>query len=193
MPPSEKFSKEDILRAAMQIVEQDGCEELNARRLAGALHCSVQPIYRHFETMDALRNAVAEQAYSLYKTQMCGGAEQNGYRGMGLAYIRFARDYPNCFKLLFMRESGLRPERFIEQDDVGNQVLSQGQQFSGLTSEQQRTFHMKVWLFTHGIASVVAMKTVTFTDGEIETMLTDTVRQMLIGYRIELEKGEQTQ
>ena len=38
-----------------------------------------------------------------------------------------------------------------------------------------------MWIFTHGIASMVATGTVAFTDEQIEELLTDTVRQMKIG------------
>lgn len=109
---------------------------------------------------------------------------------MGLSYIRFARDYPNFFKLLFMAKSRLSPHDFIVKDDMGNGILRQGQSFSGLTGEQQKAFHLKVWVFTHGIATLAATDTVKFTDDEIRELLAATTREMLIGFRHTREQEE---
>ena len=54
---------------------------------------------------------------------------------------------------------------------------------SGLSYDEQTKFHVKVWVFTHGIACLVATRTVQFTDNEIAELLESTVRQMLVGYK----------
>ena len=110
-----------------------------------------------------------------------GSKEEKAYRGMGLAYIRFAKDYPDFFKILFMGDSKISPTEFIEKDNMGNRVLEKGAEFTGYERKEHYTFHLKVWIFTHGIASMVATGTVAFTEEQIEELLTDTVRQMKIG------------
>ena len=119
-----------------------------------------------------------------------GANEEKAYQGMGMAYIRFAREYPNFFKILFMTESNLSPDCFIQNDDMGNDVLQTGQIFSGLSLEEQKKFHLKVWVFTHGIATLAATSTVNFTDEEIKELLGSTVREMLMGFKIERKQGE---
>lgn len=184
MPPLKKFQREDIVEAACQIAKDEGFQEVNARRIARHLHCSVQPIYHNFSTMDELKHVVTERIRQTYIQYMKSGADEElAYRGMGLSYIRFARDYPNYFKLLFMTESRLSPNRFIRNDAAGNDILRIGQKFSGLSNEEMEQFHLKVWLFTHGIAVMAATKTVAFSDGEIEELLSVTVKEMLIGFR----------
>ena len=98
-----------------------------------------------------------------------------------VAYIRFAKDYPDFFKILFMGDSKISPTEFIEKDNMGNQILEKGAEFTGYDRTEQEAFQLKVWIFTHGIASIVATGTVAFTDEQIEELLTDTVRQMKIG------------
>ena len=184
MPPAKKFQREDIIQKAYEIVRNEGMEDINARRIAKALKCSTQPIYHNFDTMDDLKTQVVEKIYHTYVSYMKEGAEAcRPYLGMGLSYIRFARDYPNFFKILFMTESGMSPVDFIQNDDMGNHVLQKGQLFSGLTEAQQEVFHVKVWIFTHGIAALAATKTVTFTDQEIEELLASATREMLIGFK----------
>ena len=58
MPPKIRITKEDILSTAVEIVRQEGAAALNARAIASSLHCSTQPIFSNFETMDVLRAAV---------------------------------------------------------------------------------------------------------------------------------------
>ena len=80
-----------------------------------------------------------------------------------------------------MGDSKISPTEFIEKDNMGNQILEKGAEFTGYDRTEQEAFHLKVWIFTHGIASMVATGTVAFTDEQIEELLTDTVRQMKIG------------
>ena len=65
MPPKVKVTKEEIIRAAVEIVRRDGHQALNARTVAAALNCSTQPVFSNFSGMDALRMAVVERADAL--------------------------------------------------------------------------------------------------------------------------------
>ena len=178
MPPSKKFQREDIIQAACDIVQNEGIEELNTRRIAKELQCSTQPIYHNFDTVEQLKSEVIEKIYHIYVSYMKqGGEETKAYLGMGMAYIRFAMDYPNFFKALFMRESGMSPVDFIKNDDMGNKVLRQGQLFSGLTGEQQ---------------VLAATRTVRLTYREIETLLASATKEMLAGFQLIQKQEEET-
>lgn len=66
-------------------------------------------------------------------------------------------------------------------------LQQKGQELTRLSFEEQKQFHIKVWIFTHGIACLVATKTVEFSDEEISDLLGNTVLEMLKGYKM---KGE---
>ena len=190
MPPIRKFSKDDIIDVAYEIVKKEGIENLNARKIAKGLSSSVQPLFHNFTNMEELKNSVIAKIYNTYQEYMRNGAlEEKAYKGMGIAYIKFAKEYPNFFNVLFMSESKLSPTTFIQNDNTGNDVIKNGQIFSGLSLEEQKKFHLKVWIFTHGIATMVVSKTVDFTDEEIEELLASTTREILIGYKKNI-KGE---
>lgn len=106
----------------------------------------------------------------------------NPYKQMGLNYISFAKDYPEFFKIIFMQESNLNAESFIIADDGGNDVIKEGQKLTGLSYEEQKKFHIRVWIFTHGIACLVATNTIKIDDDEISDLLGISVHDMLIGY-----------
>ena len=58
MPPKPKITREQILRGALSLVRERGAAFLTAKSLAERLSCSTQPIFWHFENMDALKEAV---------------------------------------------------------------------------------------------------------------------------------------
>ena len=56
MPKQVKISKDDILRAALEIVRNDGIERVSNREIAKKLNCSIRPIYYQFENSEELLN-----------------------------------------------------------------------------------------------------------------------------------------
>jgi len=176
MPPIRKYEKETILSIAYKIVEKEGIGSINARRIARELGSSVQPIFHNFTSMEELNKALYERIYQKYKECMLEG------EGMGLAYIRFARDYPEFFKIIFMQQTPYSVETFIITDSLGDHVIKAGQKLTGLSYEEQKKFHSKVWIFTHGMACLVATKTVQIEENELSELLETTVRELLKGY-----------
>lgn len=187
MPPIRKYNKETIILTAYEIVKNEGLENLNARRLAKELGCSIQPIFHNFNSMEELNKEVNQKIYAEYQRYMLSGKDsERPYKEMGMSYIRFAKDYPQFFKIIFMQETNLKADAFIMADKLGEDVIKAGQVLTGLSYEEQRKFHVKVWMFTHGIACLVATKTIEISLEEIEKLLTSTVGELLKG----IEKGE---
>lgn len=190
--PTKKIQKSEIITAALEILKTEDLASLTARRLAEMLDCSVQPIYINFASMDDLERTALTEIKALYYEYMNQGAQHpQPYKGMGLAYIRFARDYPNYFKLLFMSETGLSPETFIEQDNAGDSILKYGMAMSGLDLAEQKKLHLKVWIFTHGLATLVATGTIELGDAEVESLLTDSVLALVAAAQKNTQKNAQ--
>ena len=107
MPPKVKVTREHIIATAMEIVRQSGAQALNARTVAAALECSTQPVFSNFESMEMLKQAVGEQAEALCQEYIRREIEQGQYpeyKASGMAYIRFAKEEKELFKLLYMRD-----------------------------------------------------------------------------------------
>ena len=182
-------TKEDIVNSAFEIVKEKGVEGLNAREVAKRLNCSIQPIFYQFATMEELKKAVYEKIYALYKEYMLSGENtENSYRAMGKSYVRFAKDYPVFFKILFMQQTEMNKDNYAKIDQLGDKIIETGRNFTGLTFEEQKEFHLKVWIFTHGIATLIVTGTIKLNDNEIDELIGSSVRQMLIGYK--KERGE---
>ena len=185
MPPVRKFQREEIIDTAYEIVKKGGLHSINARRIAKELGGSVQPIYHNFKDMEELKEEVNSKIYKKYEEYMLSGInEEKGYKNTGLSFIRFANDYPEFFRILFMRETKITYKDFVLTDNVDDNVIKVGQKFTGLSFEDQKEFQKKVSIFTFGIACLVSTKSVNFTDEEIDKLLGDTDVEMLTGLKV---------
>ena len=106
MPPKAKFTKDEILNTALSITEESGIDAVTARELGKRLGSSARPIFTVFESMDEIKHSVILKAKELYGKYVETGLKmQPAFKGVGVAYIRFATEKPKLFKLLFMRAS----------------------------------------------------------------------------------------
>ena len=62
MPPKPKFSREEIVQAALKIVSEKGVEALTAKELGQALGSSARPIFTVFKNMKEVQDQVRAAA-----------------------------------------------------------------------------------------------------------------------------------
>jgi AcrR family transcriptional regulator len=175
MPPKVQITEEAILLASVEIVRERGMEAINAREIAKRLHCSTQPIFWKFQTMDDLKKALYEKVEELYNNHMFQGMEQgNPFLGAGLAYINFAKSEKNLFKFIFMSDSIQVKSIFemIEGED-NREIIVMISKMTNLNEEYAKQLFINIWLVTHGIASMMATNSCHFTDTEIDQILSD--------------------
>lgn len=186
MPPKIKITRAEILRAALDIVRQGGVQALNARTVAAALHCSTQPVFSNFATMEELHRAVAEQADLLLREYLKQETESNAYppyKAAGMAYIRFAKEEKELFKLLYMCDRQGAP--VPNSEDLLNQMESMVHQNTGLHSTDARLFHLEMWVYVHGIAVMFATGYLDLDWELISRMITDVYQGLRKRYEVE--------
>lgn len=174
MPKSVKITKEKILEAAFSIVREKGIESLSNRELAKKLNSSIRPIYYQFKNVEELNNElyikIEKYFYKFLMDKMVDNIPP--YKQVGINYIRFAKEETNFFKFLFMSGSDLVPKEFISRDNEDYQELTKLIKLSTqLKDEDIADFHTKMWVFTHGIAMLVATDTVKLTESQIKDLL----------------------
>ena len=158
MPPKNRVTEEKIIDAAIEVVRQSGFENINARTVAGQLHCSTQPVMYHFSTIENLKRAAYRQADRMHTRYLMNTPPgQDPILGIGMNYIRFAVEEPQLFRFLF--QSGYAEENSLpEMADSGEliPVLSAMREGSGLSMKKTRDLFITVALFAHGYASIIA-------------------------------------
>jgi len=189
MPPKVKVSHEQIINAAICIVREKGFESLNARAVADAIGCSVHPIFRTFESMEGLKLEVCKMAENIYNEKMLMAMKDsdNGFLGMGLTYIDFAKAEKKLFQLLFMSDA------FHEQsimDIVGStegdgEVIDMLSSMTGLSKSSSKELYAGVWLTTHGIAAMFATNNCRFSDEENKRLLQNSFNGLMMKFKNE--------
>ncbi len=157
MPRKFIFTKEEIQNAALDLTREKGISAVTARALGVKLGTSSQPIFGYFENMADVHNAVTQAANELHLTRLREEMESEKYppyKANGMAYIRFAREEKELFKLLFLRD---RTNEDKNRFDEGREMLiDMIAKQVGISQEQARLFHLEMWAYVHGIATMIA-------------------------------------
>lgn len=177
MPPKNKFTKDEILDTAFEIVRKHGMAALTARSLAEKLNCSVKPIFGMFKNMDELQQAVTEKAGDFYREKIYTAMRESKelpYKASGLAYIRFAKDEPELFKLGFMCDRSKTSAEKIDTETPETKVIIELLENKlGLSHEDACRFHLENWVYVHGIATMIATGFLDWDDDFIDSSLSD--------------------
>ena len=183
MPPKAKFTKAEIIEAALNIVRRDGYEALTSRALGTYLASSARPILTVFKNMEEVQQAMTQAAKTLYKEYVEKGlAEEHPFKGVGTQYILFSAKEPKLFQLLFMTEQKQIPDLYGVLpliDESYEQILLSIQDDYKISRPSARKLYHHLWIYTHGIASLCATKMCRFTGQEISTMMTEVAMSIL--------------
>ena len=179
MPPKVRITKEDIIRAALETVRRGGADSANAREIAKMLGCSTQPVFSNFRTMEELRAALLKTADALYQEyidQEIASGKYPAYKASGMAYIRFAGEEKELFKLLFMRDRSHEGEQ--PETEETKKIVAVVQASTGLSGDKAELFHLEMWAFVHGIAVMTATDYLKLEPELVSEMLTDAYQGM---------------
>lgn len=174
MPRQYLYTREQILAAALDLTRREGISALTARALGKQLGTSAKPIFGQFESMEQVQLGVRQEAQRLYEQRLTQAMQEGKYppyKASGMAYIRFALEERELFRLIFMRDrSGEgNPD---DRESVGD-ILKLLQEKLGLNEEQAALFHGEMWLFVHGIATALATGYISWDEERISRMMTD--------------------
>lgn len=174
MPPKSRFTRKEIVDAALSITREKGFRAVTARALGTKLSSSPKVIFGLFANMEELQQAViiaANDSYQSYLKEDMALGKYPPYKAAGMAYIRFAREESELFKLLFMRTR--TAEESEQPGEELQEMLSLIQKNTGLSAQKALQLHLETWLFVHGIATMLATSYLDWDTDTISVMLTD--------------------
>jgi AcrR family transcriptional regulator len=144
----------EILRAAGEILEEQGVAGLSLREAARRAGVSHNAPYRHFADRDVLLAALAAEGFAqLGQALEAGGAR--GPRSRGEAYVHYALEHPQRFRLMF---SGL-----LRLDAHPALREAAGRTYAGLVSafeplagsQAAPTAAAAAWSLVHGLSQLL--------------------------------------
>lgn len=190
MPPKYRFTREEIIQAALDLTAEKGVGALTARGLAQRLGSSAKPIFGLFANMEEVQQEVVKAAnlrYQEYLRQDMSAGRYPPYKASGMAYIRFAREQKELFKLLFMRD------RTHEEKAAGDELevlLGLIQKNMGLSRDDAYRFHLEMWIYVHGIATMIATAYLEWDMDFISAALTDAYQGLRLRFLPKETEGE---
>lgn len=191
MPRSFMFTKEEIVAAALDLTRERGFSAVSARSLGDKLGSSSRPIFSYFKSMDDVKSAIEESAneiYNSYIEEEMKSGKYPAYKANCMAYIRFAREEKELFKLLFLSDSS-----DYENDDANGTdgeseteiapLVSILQKQLGFSKEDAQLFFSETWVTVHGIAAMTATNDLNWT----ESFVSKTLNDVFAGLKYSLE------
>ena len=173
MPPKVKVSREEIIKTCLEIVRTSGTDGINARNIAGVLGCSTQPIFSNFKSMEELEEKTILVAYNIYLDFIKNEVESEKYpkyKAFGMAYIRFARQEKELFKLLFMRDRRGEDLSLSPDFEESVRIIMQS---NGISYEKAMLMHLEMWSCVHGIGTMLATSFLPLEEETISQMISD--------------------
>lgn len=175
MPPRPKFTKEEIVAAALELVSERGLEYLTTRNLGEKLGSSARPIFTVFISMDDVQREVRAAALNKFNSYIREIVNYTpAFKEAGIRMVRFAIKEPKLFQLLFMTENKeqVNPRSFFgslgEYEDLCTEVICRDY---GLDQQQATVLFQHMWTYTYGISALCATHTCMFSEEEIADRL----------------------
>ena len=173
MPPQVNFSRDTILNEAFELVRKEGLQALTARNIAQHLKSSTQPIYSAFRSIKELETTVIEKTKAYATTYLLTQEkEEEPFFNIGLRYLRFAKEEQELFKLLFM--SGrfvVELEQPLPFFTAFLERIRQDDHLQGLDDSSLHRIFSNMWIFAHGLATLMCVGTVEYSDEFIRNKL----------------------
>jgi len=147
-----------LVAGGLVLLEEDGASALGLREIARLVGVSAAAPYRHFADRKALLEAVAAEGFRDFSAAMArdaeGVAESEQLAAMAFGYVRFARERPALFRLMF--SSDLHPFR---DPELQTQAEAAYATIAVAAAREDKSAPGEVavmcWSFVHGLAMLL--------------------------------------
>ncbi len=165
MPPKAKITKEMIINAAFNIVQEEGAEKVTARSISERLNCSTQPVLYYFSTVEDIKRDVYKKADEYHSDYIMNTQTDYGnpMLTIGMNYIKFAIEERNLFRFLFQSNefSGADMLDLLETEEL-LPLLTVLQKELDMSMENTTEVFSTLFIFVHGYASLFANNTMIY-------------------------------
>ncbi len=160
--------RDALLAAGLAMLESGAGESFSLRELARQVGVSANAPYRHFPSKDALLLAMIADGFTRFSAaqisaSMAAMQRQESpaecFMAAGLAYIQFARDNPQLFRLMF---SSFAAENRCADSDASSQVAFQNLNHGvaaamgkPTTDPQVAIAAIHAWGLVHGLSQLI--------------------------------------
>jgi AcrR family transcriptional regulator len=191
MPPKTKFTKEAIIDAAFDIAKTEGIDSISVRKVADKLGSSIAPIYVNFTDVEELKQAVLAKVHEIASQMIKTEYSPNPFLNIGIAGLKFAREYNVLFKDLVFNSS-----RYVNQVNPSStnimEQMKQSHTLSGFSDEELGGILFKMRVFQLGLTvmDVNGMLPENFDEETIIRMLESAGQDVITAARLRQKETE---
>jgi AcrR family transcriptional regulator len=155
-----------LIHAGLELIAENGVRALTLREIGARVGVSRTAAYRHFAGKAQLLAAIREAGFEKFAAALEQGRDAGGpnfssrMNGMGVAYVRFAREHAAYFEVMFAVapdpeaiepqpcEAEKRAFRILED------LIIEGQTTGHLRTGDARLMACAAWSLVHGIGAL---------------------------------------
>ncbi len=174
MAPRNKYTREEMVEAAVRVVRENGIDALTAKALAEELGVSTQPVFTCFHTIEEAKREVRDAAEKVYDSYVTAGLQmQPPFFGVGMQYVRFAKEEPQLYRLLFLPTNGAENRGVMEALRHSQDLLRESLQNTYRIDAQTADLYFRdMWLVVHSLATLIVTGGCQYSEQEIGKILT---------------------
>ena len=174
MAPKNKFTKEEMVEAALWVVRANGIDALTAKTMADALGTSTQPIFTAFGSMDGIKKEIYAAAIRVYDRYTDAGLKERiPFFGVGMQYIRFAREEPELYRLLFLTRAQDKSFSAMQSmQHLQSLVRPTLMHIYRITEQEADLYFRDLWFVVHSLSTLIVTGDCPYSDQEIGQILT---------------------
>ncbi len=184
MPPKPKFTREEIIEAALRVISRRGIDALTAQALGQELGSSARPIFTVFKNMEEVRQEVRAAALKHFEMFAEKAVHYTpAFKQFGMQMILFALEEPHLYQLLFMEGDGRAhhfEEVFANLGEPAGVCIDILKKEYGLSEEEAMAMFRHTWIYTYGVGSLCATGMCRFSEEEINDLLGQDFMAMLM-------------
>ena len=173
MPPKAKFTREEIVSAALEVARSKGIEAVTAREVGNYLGTSSSPVFVAFKNMDELLNEVYNSAVKEYSDYIADSVNYTpAFKQFGFRLIEFASTQPNLFKMIYKYRQGDKSySKMIMSMPAADFCVQTVMEQAQVDYENAKLIFEEVLLAGLGICYMIADNKCTFTEQDLNKYL----------------------
>ena len=151
--------KEQLVEIAWEICVAESWQKVNMRRVAQKAGVSNTAFYRHFKNKNDLKAELMRRGFQLLYVGMKDLRLDGGFVAYGAQYIRFGREYPHIYDLMFGDtdiDMSLYPDLEVESNASFSGLVEGVKSFMPNNSENEIMIKAyNIWASVHGLVGIL--------------------------------------
>lgn len=185
------YTKDQILKAAHEVVLESGFEKFTARNVAKKMGISTQPIYLEFKNMEDLKRTLLQKIQTdLTRKFMSQPITGDLIVDAPVHYVEFALKKPKLFKALFVDPKGGGPIMYEYSIEFYKELSKQSRRFGKLPKEDYELLHLEAWIVVNGLITMLLAGIITLTREELIELVQQLIEDISEGKKFKFDVTE---